>query len=151
MRTSSYCMNDFPVSTIESIRTLAQEANTPAEDASIAQAILIGHRHRHPYYKHVIRRFELARARKRLASFQDGGMRLLQYVHDAKVELKDYKVIHFVDLLRKLKPKMVYEFGAGGSTCLIAEILAENSTPLSSPKITTKGCRMCFPRNYAPT
>lgn len=76
--------------------------------------------------KHIIRRFEPRRAAKRLASLQDGGKRLLQYVTDAKVELKDYKVVHFMDLLRKRKPRVVYEFGGGGSTCLIAEILAEN-------------------------
>ena len=76
---------------LEAIRALASEPSTPAEDRAMVQALLIGHRHRHPYYKHIIRRFEPQRARKRLASLQDGGKRLLKYVQDAGVELKDTK------------------------------------------------------------
>lgn len=111
---------------MDAIHALAKMPHTPAEQEAIIRALLIGHQHRHPFYKHIIRRFEPRRAQKRLRSLPDGGKRLLQYVKEAQVELKDYKVLHFTTLLRKLRPRVIYEFGAGGSTGLFAELLHEN-------------------------
>lgn len=111
---------------MDAIHDLARQPFTKEEEEAYAEALLIGHRQCHPYYKHVIRRFAPARARRCLQSLQDGGKRLLAYVEEARVQLKDYKVIQFSHLIRSLRPRVIYEFGAGGSTCLFAELLQEN-------------------------
>lgn len=111
---------------MDGIHTLARQPFTREEEEAYTEALLIGYRQCHPWYKHVVRRFAPLRARRRLQSLQDGGERLLTYVQKARVELKDYKVIQFTDLIRSLRPRVIYEFGAGGSTCLFAELLQEN-------------------------
>ncbi|OGJ56895.1 hypothetical protein A3H22_02775 [Candidatus Peribacteria bacterium RIFCSPLOWO2_12_FULL_55_15] len=111
---------------MDAIHDLARQPFTKEEEEAYAEALLIGHRQCHPYYKHIIRRLAPQRARRRLQSLQDSGVRLLTYVQEAHVALKDYKVIQFTDLIRALRPRVIYEFGAGGSTCLFAELLQEN-------------------------
>lgn len=111
---------------MDAIHDLARQPFTKEEEEAYADALLIGHRQCHPYIKHVIRRLAPWRAQRRLESFPDGGARLRIYVQKAGVALKDYKVIQFTDLIRSLRPRVIYEFGAGGSTCLFAELLQEN-------------------------
>lgn len=111
---------------MDAIHDLAQQPFTKEEGEAYAEALLVGHRQCHPYYKHIVRRFAPARARRCLQSLHDGGERLLAYVEEARVQLKDYKVIQFTNLIRSLRPRVIYEFGAGGSTCLFAELLQDN-------------------------
>lgn len=111
---------------MDAIHDLARQSFTQEEAEAYTEAFLIGHLQCHPYYKHIVRRFAPWRALRRLEHLQDSGARLLAYVAQARVELKDYKVIQFTDLIRSLRPHVIYEFGAGGSTCLFAELLQEN-------------------------
>ena len=106
--------------------SLAKEPFSAEEAEALVTAQLIGHRGCNPIYKHIVRRIQSYLAKARLQTLEDKGERLLKYVSEADLELRDVKVLELTALVRKLKPKIIYEFGAGATTCLFAELLKEN-------------------------
>jgi len=108
------------------IHALAKEPMTEAEKEAYVRAIFLGHRNTHPYIKHVASRFNSYKAKTIIASLPGHGARLLEYVQNAGVGLIDYKVVQFAHIVRSQTPQIIYEFGAGGSTGLFAELLHEN-------------------------
>jgi len=99
---------------------------TPEEEEAYIASFLLGHRNTHPFYKHFLSRYDARRAKKIIDSLPFAGNRLREFVKKAGVRLIDYKVVQFTDLIRSKKPRVIYEFGAGGSTGLFAELLHEN-------------------------
>lgn len=111
---------------LSDIQTLAGQPMTKEEIDAQVTAVFLAHRNTNPFFRHIHSRLNAQKAKDILGSLPSGGERLKDFVKQAGVILKDFKIVQFTQIIRKQKPRVIYEFGAGGTTALFAELLREN-------------------------
>jgi len=104
---------------------LAREPMGPMEEKAFDLARKIERRLRNPWYR-MVREIEPYRANLTLLGYPNRGKHLRKFADESGTTLLNFKIIQLTKIIRRLKPRLIYEFGAGASTALFAELLDQN-------------------------